>query len=98
METKYKYLNWTDFGVEYLVDSYDKLKKVRFPSQFSYTINVNGEQYSSMSDTFQIYSLACEKALREITRTSNALQDTRTGNALKEAYESFKQMTDVSIE
>jgi len=87
---KYNYLNWTDFGIEYLVDNCDKVRKVRFPSWFSYTINVNGGRYGSMSDTFRIYSLACEKALKHVTRPSDALQ---------EAYKSFKELIpDVSIE
>ncbi|CAG8699488.1 6080_t:CDS:10, partial [Acaulospora morrowiae] len=43
-------------------------------------------RYDSMSDTFQIYKLACEKALRRSTKSSNILRD---------AYEGFSKIPDI---
>ncbi|CAG8647670.1 28414_t:CDS:2, partial [Racocetra persica] len=86
MEQKYKHLGWKDFGVEYLENNCDKTRKVRFASWFGYTINANGGLYGCMSDTFQIYKLACEKALRHTTKSSTILQ---------EAYKGFDKIPDV---
>ena len=88
MEQDYKYLGWKDFGVEYLENNCDKVRKVRFASWFGYTINANSGRYGSMSDTFQIYKLACEKALRRSAKSSSIL---------REAYEGFSKVSDVCI-
>ncbi|RIB00669.1 hypothetical protein C2G38_2256564 [Gigaspora rosea] len=85
MEQEYKYLGWKDFGVGYLENNCDKARKVRFASWFGYTINANGGRYGCMSDTFQIYKLACEKALRHTAKSSTIL---------REAYEGFDKITD----
>ncbi|CAG8728348.1 11125_t:CDS:10 [Dentiscutata erythropus] len=86
MEQDYKYLGWKDFGVDYLENNCDKVRKVRFASWFSYTINANSGRYGSMSDTFQIYKLACEKALRRSAKSSSILRD---------AYEGFSKVPDI---
>ncbi|CAG8438911.1 9107_t:CDS:2, partial [Cetraspora pellucida] len=78
-----------DFGVEYLENNCNKVKKVRFASWFGYTINTNSRRYGSISDMFQIYKLACEKALRRSAKSSSILQD---------AYEGFSKVPDLPEE
>ena len=88
MEQDYKYLGWKDFGVDYLENNCDKVRKVRFASWFGYTINTNNGRYGSMSNMFQIYKLACKKALRHSAKSSSILRD---------VYEGFSRVPDVCI-
>ncbi|CAG8675965.1 3050_t:CDS:2, partial [Ambispora gerdemannii] len=77
--------NREDFSVEYLENNCNKVRKVRFASWFGYTINANSRRYGSMSDMFQIYKLACEKALHHSAKSSSILRD---------AYEGFFKVPD----